>query len=190
MEEEEVQEGRRDLSEGHLSSTSSAGPAGRGRSWWQTDTPQDQSDGSAGSSHTHADPRPSFALFPDLGSKERLSSALLPPDPSLLPGGLEVGTCDVASWRKKINLREVKMSSKEQKREEDRSRRRWDVNRDRQVHSAACRSALRRTVALRLLHQCVLLCEGVAVPELGRIPGAPVEEGAAEQRPTGTPVEP
>ncbi|XP_075897527.1 tRNA-splicing endonuclease subunit Sen54 isoform X2 [Nelusetta ayraudi] len=133
MEEEEVQEGHRDLSEGHLSSTSSAGPAGRGRSWWQTDTPQDQSDGSAGSSHTHADRRPSFALFPDLGSKERLSSALLPPDPSLLPGGLEVGTCDVASWRKKINLREVKMSSKEREREEDRSRRRWDVNRDRQV---------------------------------------------------------
>lgn len=140
-EEKEVQEagGDRNLSESLLPSTSSAGSAGRGRSWWQTDNPQDQSAGSAVSSHAHTHRQLSWALFPDLGSAERLSSALQPPDPSLLPAGLVVGSCDVAPWRNKINLREVKMSSKERQREEDRSRHRRDVNRDRQVCSAACR---------------------------------------------------
>lgn len=143
MEEEEkdVQEagGDGNFSESLLPSTSSAAPAGGGRSWWQTDNFQDQSDGSAVSSHDHTDRRLSYLLFPDLGSSERLCSSLLPPDPSLLPAGLVVGSCDVARWRKKINLREVKMSSKERQREADRSRCRRDVNRDREVNSSACR---------------------------------------------------
>lgn len=121
-------------------STSSARTADRGRSWWQTDDSLDQSGRSVGRSHSHTDWSPSLALFPDLGSTERLSSELLPPDPSLLPGGVVVGTCNITRWRNKINLREVKMSAKEQRREEDRSRRRWDVNRDRQVYTAACHS--------------------------------------------------
>lgn len=130
QEEEEVQEAGADR---NLPSTSSAGSAGRGRSWWQTDQAQDQSDGSAVRSHAHTHRRLCLALFPDLGSTEGLSRALQPPDPSLLPAGLVVGSCDVAPWRRRINLREVKMSYKERRREEDRSRRRWDINRDRQV---------------------------------------------------------
>lgn len=112
-------------------SGSAAEAAGAGRSWWLTDDCVDQSDRSVVSGHTRC--HVGSVPFPDLGSAESPSSCLSPPDPSLLPEGLVVGICDVAAWRQKINLREVKMSSKEQKREEDRSRRRWDVNRDREV---------------------------------------------------------
>uniref|UniRef100_A0A4W6DV26 TSEN54 tRNA splicing endonuclease subunit n=1 Tax=Lates calcarifer TaxID=8187 RepID=A0A4W6DV26_LATCA len=43
-----------------------------------------------------------------------------------------VGVCDVAPWRERINLRKLKMSAKEQ-REEDKRRRRRDVNKDKEV---------------------------------------------------------
>lgn len=114
-------------------SGSAAEAAGPGRSWWLADDGVDQSNRSVASGHTHRHFR--SVPFPDLGSAESPSSCLSPPDPSLLPESLVVGVCDVAPWRQKINLREVKMSSKERKREEDRSRRRWDVNRDREVRS-------------------------------------------------------
>lgn len=114
-------------------SGSASEAAGVGRSWWLTDDCVGQSDRSIVSGHAAC--HFSSVPFPDLGSAESPSSCLSPPDPSLLPEGLVVGICNVAPWRQKINLREVKMSSKEQKREEDRSRRRWDVNRDQEVGS-------------------------------------------------------
>ncbi|XP_070837995.1 tRNA-splicing endonuclease subunit Sen54 [Chaetodon trifascialis] len=104
---------------------------GGGRTWWLTDVPRDQSDGQLASGRSRW--RFSSIPFPDLGSRESPSSCLLPPDPSLLPGSVAVGVCDVAPWRQRINLRKVKMSPKEQKREEDKRRRRWDINKDREV---------------------------------------------------------
>ncbi|XP_068434736.1 tRNA-splicing endonuclease subunit Sen54 isoform X2 [Clinocottus analis] len=108
-----------------------AGPAGGGGTWWTTDVLGDQSD--------HRPPPSGFSpsrrdlgsvLFPDLGSGHRLPGGrLAPPDPSLLPGGLAVGVCDVDAWRRRINLRDVKTTP----REEERRRRRWDVNKDREV---------------------------------------------------------
>lgn len=106
----------------------SADKSGGGRNWWMTDVPGDRSDHRAAPGSSRWDF--SSIAFPDLGSKERLSSSLVPPNPSLLPGSLAVGVCDVAPWRQRINLRKVKMSSKEQKREEDKRRRRWDVDRE------------------------------------------------------------
>ncbi|XP_035470807.2 tRNA-splicing endonuclease subunit Sen54 isoform X2 [Scophthalmus maximus] len=143
MEEEEGEEDRK-LPESHLttsaetpevqtSTATAAGPAGGaggvgGRSWWAAAVLRawDQ-----GSSHNPTSASPCWdhrsIPFPDLGSRgvgDRLAS----PDPSLLPAGVAVGVCNVAPWRRKINLRQVKMSSKEQK-----GRRRWDVNKDKQV---------------------------------------------------------
>uniref|UniRef100_A0A7N8XYT3 TSEN54 tRNA splicing endonuclease subunit n=1 Tax=Mastacembelus armatus TaxID=205130 RepID=A0A7N8XYT3_9TELE len=72
--------------------------------------------------------------FPDLGSSECHSSCLACPDPSLLPGALGVGVCDLAPWRQRINLRKVKMSPKEHKRDEDN----WNINKDKEVRQ--CRN--------------------------------------------------
>ncbi|XP_029293940.1 tRNA-splicing endonuclease subunit Sen54 [Cottoperca gobio] len=105
---------------------------GRGRTWWMTDVLGGRSDQRPASGASRWDF--SSIAFPDLGSsRERLSSCLASPEPSLLPGSLAVGVCDVDLWRRRINLREVKMSSKEQEREEDQRRRRSDVNKDREV---------------------------------------------------------
>ncbi|XP_070779560.1 tRNA-splicing endonuclease subunit Sen54 [Enoplosus armatus] len=113
--------------------TAAAGSAekGGGRSWWMTDVLGGRSDHLPASGRSRWDF--SSIPFPDLGSREGLSSCTVPPNPSLLPGSLAVGVCDVSPWRQKINLRTVKMSSKEQKREDDKRRRRWDVNKDREV---------------------------------------------------------
>ncbi|XP_020502930.2 tRNA-splicing endonuclease subunit Sen54 isoform X1 [Labrus bergylta] len=96
-----------------------------GRTWWMMDAREDQSDHqpASGSSRWHF----GSISFPDLGSSERRPSCLAPPDPSLLPGSLAVGVCDVAPWRGRINLRKVK----EQRREERRHR--WNINNDREV---------------------------------------------------------
>ncbi|XP_051244554.1 tRNA-splicing endonuclease subunit Sen54-like isoform X1 [Dicentrarchus labrax] len=115
------------------SGTVAAGSAdgGGGRTWWMTDPVGGRSDHrpDSGRSRWHF----SSISFPDLGSSEGLSGCLFPPDPSLLPEGLTVGVCDVTPWRQRINLRKVKMSPKEQKREEDERRHRCDVNKDREV---------------------------------------------------------
>lgn len=79
------------------------------------------------------------------------------------------------------------MSSRERQREADRSRRRQDVNRDREVNLAG-RRWQRRSAGSSPLLCCGV--EGIAVPELGRVSPAAVEEAAEEPRPTGTPVEP
>ncbi|XP_018540164.1 LOW QUALITY PROTEIN: tRNA-splicing endonuclease subunit Sen54 [Lates calcarifer] len=138
-------EGKEDnkLPESHLTTspetpevqTPSTGAAdeGRGRTWWTTDVLGDSGKGSV-HSPTSGSSRWDFSSipFPDLGSREQLSSCLASPDPSLLPGALAVGVCDVAPWRERINLRKLKMSAKEQ-REEDKRRRRRDVNKDKEV---------------------------------------------------------
>ncbi|KAM7387501.1 hypothetical protein PAMA_009899 [Pampus argenteus] len=102
-----------------------------GRTWW-TDVPDGDSGHRADRHTASGSTRWDFSsiIFPDLGSSERLPSCLASPDSSLLPGALAVGDCDVAPWRRRINLREVKMSLKERERDEQ-SRR--DVNRDREV---------------------------------------------------------
>lgn len=108
-------------------------PEGGGaRTWWRPDLPGDSEPGGppAGSSRWNF----SSISFPDLGSPGRLA----PPDPALLPGSLTVPACDVALWRQKVNLSEVKMSSKERRREEDEHRVRPDVNTDREVRQ--CRN--------------------------------------------------
>lgn len=129
------------LPESHLTRSSetaqvqAAADGGSDRTWWMTEAPQDSGPNSQLHTSTSASTRWDFSSisFPDLGSREDVSSSLDSPDPSLLPEGLAVGVCDVASWKQKINLREVKMSSKERKREEDNYRRRRDVNKDREV---------------------------------------------------------
>lgn len=124
------------LPESHLTSSpgtsgSQAAAEGGGRTWWITDDCVDRSDHQPVSGCSRW--RFSSIPFPDLGSTDSLSSRLFPPDSSLLPASLAVGVCDVSPWRQRINLREVKMSPKEQKREENKHRRRWDINKDREV---------------------------------------------------------
>lgn len=88
------------------------GGEGGGQAWWLSEERTGQR-----RTHSSAPSRWDFSglAFPDLGSGEGL---VAPPDPALLPGGLSVGVCDVASWRQKVNLRRVKVSEKEQRREE------------------------------------------------------------------------
>ncbi|XP_013865712.1 tRNA-splicing endonuclease subunit Sen54 [Austrofundulus limnaeus] len=103
---------------------------GRLRTWWMTDDPErDPGQRSELSSPRRSRRDFSAVPLPDLGSGH--PSHMAPPDPSVLPGALAVGVCDVAAWRHRINLRKVKMSAKEERREE--RRRRWDVNKDREV---------------------------------------------------------
>ncbi|KAM7371492.1 hypothetical protein PAMP_008729 [Pampus punctatissimus] len=119
-----------ETAEAQTATTSSAVEYG-GRTWW-TDVPDEDSGHRADRHTASGSTRWDFSsiIFPDLGSSERLPSCLASPDSSLLPGALAVGDCDVAPWRRRINLREVKMSLKERERDEQ-SRR--DVNRDREV---------------------------------------------------------
>lgn len=120
-------------SDAQTATTSSADET-RGRDWWISDVLRDsgqRSDHSPSCSSSRWDF--SSIIFPDLGSSEHLLSGLASPDPSVLPEGLAVGLCDVALWKQKINLCEVKMSSKEQEREKEQQRRRWDVNKDKEV---------------------------------------------------------
>ncbi|KAF3699752.1 tRNA-splicing endonuclease subunit Sen54 tRNA-intron endonuclease Sen54 [Channa argus] len=114
--------------------TTSSADGGSGRNWWMID---DVSGSGHRSDHspTSGSSRWDFSsiIFPDLGSREHLRSCLGSPDPSLLPGAMAVGACDVAPWRQRINLREVKMSAKEQKRDRNKHRHRWDFRKDKEV---------------------------------------------------------
>ena len=109
--------------------TASPGNEGGVRTWWMEDDVGERSDHQPASAASRWDF--SSISFPDLGSsRERLPSCLVSPDPSLLPGALAVGVCDVDPWRTRINLRDVKMSSKEQMREEEKRRHRSDKDRE------------------------------------------------------------
>ncbi|XP_032444140.1 tRNA-splicing endonuclease subunit Sen54 isoform X1 [Xiphophorus hellerii] len=107
--------------------TSSSGAAGevQARTWWPAEVPERQ----AGQRSAPGSQRWDFSsiCFPDLGSAGRLA----PLDASLLPGGVTPGVCDIAPWMRRINLRKVKMSPKEEERE--RRQRRRDVNKDKEV---------------------------------------------------------
>uniref|UniRef100_A0A3P8X320 TSEN54 tRNA splicing endonuclease subunit n=1 Tax=Cynoglossus semilaevis TaxID=244447 RepID=A0A3P8X320_CYNSE len=103
------------------------------RKWWTSDIIEDK-----GSNHRNCSRSGwdfSSILFPDLGSKENLSGSLASPDPSLLPGALAVGVCDVASWRSKINQRKVKGSPEHRRRGVDNQRQGWHGKKDEEVQS-------------------------------------------------------
>uniref|UniRef100_A0A3B4B5D9 tRNA-splicing endonuclease subunit Sen54 N-terminal domain-containing protein n=1 Tax=Periophthalmus magnuspinnatus TaxID=409849 RepID=A0A3B4B5D9_9GOBI len=91
--------------------------------------------------------------FPDVGSALRSRPddvvSLAAPDPSLLPGALTVGPCDVIPWRQRINLKEVYMSPKDRQREEEANRRWMDVNRDPEVRSCKSWAEYRALLARR-----------------------------------------
>lgn len=134
MEEDKCSEGEEDKKLPEPPEAQSSADEGGGRSWWMMDVLGDSDkDSGHGSKSGSSCWDFSSISFPDLGStsREHFPSDLAPPDPSLLPGDLKVGFCDIAPWRQKINLRQVKMSANEQKREK--YRRRWDVNKNREV---------------------------------------------------------
>ncbi|KAF7659075.1 hypothetical protein LDENG_00003720 [Lucifuga dentata] len=112
---------------------------GQERSWWTTDVLSD-SDHPSHHQPAVSSPRWDFCSisFPDLGSREGLPVHLASPDPALLPGALAVGDCDVSSWRRRINMRTIKMSSNERKREHDKFTFKQDVNKDKEVRQ--CRN--------------------------------------------------
>ncbi|XP_034749750.1 tRNA-splicing endonuclease subunit Sen54 isoform X1 [Etheostoma cragini] len=111
--------------------TASSAHKGGDRTWWMTEVLRGQSDQRPVSRTSRWDF--SSIAFPDLGSTGCLSSCLASPDPSLLPGSLTVGVCDIAPWTQKINVRKVKMSLREHKREKDKQRQQLDVNKNREV---------------------------------------------------------
>lgn len=152
--------------------------AGGGRSWWTSEQHADPKQ-----THSSAPSRWDFSgiAFPDLGSGEGL---VAPPDPALLPGGLSVGVCDVASWRQKVNLRRVRESAREQRREELQSRRMQEWSREVCLRpfltwSSFCASSLSDSLCL----------SGSAVQKLGGVSGAPGEARGGASGPTGSPVE-
>lgn len=52
--------------------------------------------------------------FPDLGSYTGKYACLPPPDPSLLPGALQVPECHLAHWHRNINLKKEPQWQREQ----------------------------------------------------------------------------
>uniref|UniRef100_A0A665TP89 tRNA-splicing endonuclease subunit Sen54 N-terminal domain-containing protein n=1 Tax=Echeneis naucrates TaxID=173247 RepID=A0A665TP89_ECHNA len=126
--------------------TTSTAEERRGRSWWMTeDLKHKASVHCPPSASSHWDF--STVPFPDLGG--RLSGCLASPDPSLLPGALAVGVCDVAAWKGRINLRKVKMSAKERNREKEVCRRRRDINKDREVQQCSNWADYKKLLAKR-----------------------------------------
>ncbi|XP_034046416.1 tRNA-splicing endonuclease subunit Sen54 [Thalassophryne amazonica] len=119
-------------------SAASSADTRNSRSWWMTDAfvgvgQKSEQCSTAGSRWDF-----SVILFPDLGSRRLRHSCLSSPDPSLLPGMLSVGDCDVTPWIQRINLREVKMSTKEVQREQHQLRHQRNVNKDKKVQQ--CRN--------------------------------------------------
>ncbi|XP_061761650.1 tRNA-splicing endonuclease subunit Sen54 isoform X2 [Nerophis ophidion] len=115
----------------------------RGRPWWPTNPL------SAAGHETNKHARGSSSwdnsiIFPDLGSLRRSSSCLSSPDPSLLPGSLTVGGCDLTPWMGRINQREVKMSPNERQRDKRRRR-----NRDKKVRDCRNWAEYHRLMASR-----------------------------------------
>lgn len=86
-----------------------------GRNWWTNTSSQPQPD-SFQPSVRYWDF--SCIFFPDLGSYSG-SACLPPPDPSLLPGALQVPECHMAHWYRKINLMEERQSKQKWQREQN-----------------------------------------------------------------------
>lgn len=135
------------------------------RKWWTSDIIEDK-----GSNHRNCSRSGwdfSSILFPDLGSKENLSGSLASPDPSLLPGALAVGVCDVASWRSKINQRKVKGSPEHGRRGVDNQRQGWHGKKDKEVCCVTI--SMRRYLWLLkyyLENNCVDVLQGAVVQKL------------------------
>ncbi|XP_077411592.1 tRNA-splicing endonuclease subunit Sen54 isoform X2 [Vanacampus margaritifer] len=123
-------------SPGTLGLQSPSADSSGGRPWWITDPLV----GHKFNEHTcHPSSRWGDSIvFPDVASLRGHTGCLTSPDPSLLPGGLTVGECDVRPWTRRINQREVKMSAKDTERERTNHRRNWGVNRDKKVQQ--CRN--------------------------------------------------
>lgn len=69
--------------------------------------------------------------FPDLGSYSGSYACLPPPDPSLLPGALQVCKCRLAHWHRNINMKKEHLSK--QKRHREKRRHTWSINDDKEV---------------------------------------------------------
>ncbi|TSK87493.1 tRNA-splicing endonuclease subunit Sen54 [Bagarius yarrelli] len=72
----------------------------------------------------------SCIIFPDLGSHGADSACLPPPDPSLLPGALQVQECHMAHWCRNIDLQQEHSS----KQTHSQNGRLCNINDDRMVH--------------------------------------------------------
>nr|XP_055041213.1 tRNA-splicing endonuclease subunit Sen54-like [Misgurnus anguillicaudatus] len=105
------------------------------RTWWTEGDVQPP----LAQSQTTA-PRWDFSAisFPDLGSRRSRSVSLASPDPSLLPGSLEVGNCDVTPWLSRLNVKEERLSRRDRERQRDRDRYHRDINGDPKVRD--CRN--------------------------------------------------
>ncbi|MBN3304889.1 SEN54 endonuclease, partial [Amia calva] len=112
-------------------------PSAWRRSWW----PGRPLQGTARNRrHSSQQPGPKWDFdqiaFPDLGSSRPLTS-LAAPHTNLLPPGILVRACDITPWLRKVNLKEERLSRREQERERKRQYRR-SVNADQEVRR--CRS--------------------------------------------------
>lgn len=90
-----------------------------GRNWWTNTSSKPQLDLFQPSVR---DWDFSCIFFPDLGSYCAKYACLPPPDPSLLPGALQVPECHMAHWHRNINLRQQHQSKQKQQREQNRQR--------------------------------------------------------------------
>lgn len=120
--------------------------------WW---SPADVSVKTPESSSTTGSCRWDFSSihFPDVGSalgfRSKDVAPLTAPDPSLLPGAVTVGPCDVVPWRRRINLKEIRMSQSDQRKEEEKYRRKEDINKDPEVRRCRTWSEYRQLMAKR-----------------------------------------
>ncbi|XP_077590924.1 tRNA-splicing endonuclease subunit Sen54 [Stigmatopora nigra] len=97
-----------------------------GRPWWAGNSP-DTND-TKKPIHGRTPHWDRSIVFPNVANARRSSTSLPSPDPSLLPGALTVGSCNVALWISALNKRQVKMSDKEKEREQRNQK--WEMDRN------------------------------------------------------------
>ncbi|KAM9780016.1 LOW QUALITY PROTEIN: tRNA-splicing endonuclease subunit Sen54 [Neosynchiropus ocellatus] len=120
-----------DLESGDPQASTSSSDKGAGRSWWTAEEAEDPVE--SGRIRDRSSRWGTDICFPDVGSGDVGLGSLSAPDPSLLPGALTVGACDIARWAQRINLRKVKSSQKEEEQAREGRLRRGDVNTDHEV---------------------------------------------------------